>query len=450
VAVSSTTFLQLDTIAAPAVSAAATARFYPDSGDNTFKVSINGGAYATVAAGATNTLQAAYDAGGTGAGRAISFAAAGDRVTITNNAANNNGVLLLEKTPVGAQSGTILQLTAGANATGAVVNMDDARTATQQSVVLTRTAAPAAVGATLLDCTTNAGFAGAFRSTAPDVSGDARKVFLLQSSEAFAQDRGPAWTGFGRIDGTASVFEFGGIRTVKESGTSGQAQGCTDIITRESLAGTLVARFRVSSAAGCNLRSDGFYGWSSTANVNGTLDLQLGRVAANVLGIYATSTTGSTIALASGQQVRWSGTTNPGGTADFGVARETTNVGRISDGTTGIGFLQHGWRTTAHSTSPVAVATTDAGRSYTNEGAAGEINFNLPGAAAGLVYRFFVQAAQNLRVTAAAGDTIRLAGSVSAAAGNIVNATIGGVVELQALNATEWLGTVIVGTWTVT
>ena len=79
------------------------------------------------------------------------------------------------------------------------------------------------------------------------------------------------------------------------------------------------------------------------------------------------------------------------------------------------------------------------------------MNHNLPTAAAGLTYTFVVQVAQNLRVTAASGDTIRVAGSVSAAAGNIVNAVVGSTVTLLAINATEWiaLGTPA-GTWTVT
>jgi hypothetical protein len=39
-------------------------------------------------------------------------------VALTNNAANNNGVLTVEKTPVGAQSGDVVTITAGAQASG--------------------------------------------------------------------------------------------------------------------------------------------------------------------------------------------------------------------------------------------------------------------------------------------------------------------------------------------
>jgi hypothetical protein len=100
---------------------------------------------------------------------------------------------------------------------------------------------------------------------------------------------------------------------------------------------------------------------------------------------------------------------------------------------------------------PVSVTAAQTGDVFTNEGAGAEVNHNLPTAVAGLIYTFVVQAAQNLRVTAAAGDTIRVAGSVSGAAGNIVNATVGGTVTILAINATEWIALgAPAGTWTVT
>jgi len=73
----------------------------------------------------------------------------------------------------------------------------------------------------------------------------------------------------------------------------------------------------------------------------------------------------------------------------------------------------------------------------------------LPSAAAGYRFRFVVQDNSGLKVTAAAGDTIRVAGSVTSAAGNISTTTIGNFVELIAINATEWIATQTVGTWTV-
>lgn len=92
----------------------------------------------------------------------------------------------------------------------------------------------------------------------------------------------------------------------------------------------------------------------------------------------------------------------------------------------------------------------DSGKSFTNEGTAVRVDFTLPGAAAGLKYEFLVQDVDGIRVIAAAGDTIRNAAAVSAAAGRIDNAAIGSVVTLEAINATEWFVTSVVGTWTVT
>jgi hypothetical protein len=98
----------------------------------------------------------------------------------------------------------------------------------------------------------------------------------------------------------------------------------------------------------------------------------------------------------------------------------------------------------------VSPATSDSRTAYTNEGATAEVNFNLPSAAAGLEYTFIVQDADGIQVTAASGDTIRVAGSVSASGGTAEATTIGNVLKLIAINATEWVAISVIGTWTVT
>jgi hypothetical protein len=105
---------------------------------------------------------------------------------------------------------------------------------------------------------------------------------------------------------------------------------------------------------------------------------------------------------------------------------------------------------TAQASTPVTLTAESSGRTYTNEGASAEINFTLPTAAAGLEFKFIVQDTDGIQVNAATGDTIRVAGSVSAAAGNIDAATIGNAVHLVAINATEWIAQSYVGTWNVT
>lgn len=101
-------------------------------------------------------------------------------------------------------------------------------------------------------------------------------------------------------------------------------------------------------------------------------------------------------------------------------------------------------------TTPRTLTAADNDRVFTNEGAAATIVFNLPTAVAGLTYRFIVQDSDGIQVTAASGDTIRVAGSVSAAAGNIAATAIGNTVYLVAINATEWVALSHEGTWVVT
>lgn len=104
---------------------------------------------------------------------------------------------------------------------------------------------------------------------------------------------------------------------------------------------------------------------------------------------------------------------------------------------------------TAGSGIPNTLVLGENGKVLTNEGATARAYNALPAAVAGLDFRFVVQDSDGMRITAAAGDTIRIAGSVSAAAGYIQNATIGSAIHLIAINATEWIAVSYVGTWTV-
>lgn len=101
-------------------------------------------------------------------------------------------------------------------------------------------------------------------------------------------------------------------------------------------------------------------------------------------------------------------------------------------------------------TATTSPAAADSRTAYTNEGAAAQVNFNLPTAAANLEYTFVVQDTDGIQITAATGDTIRVAGSVSATAGTAAATTIGNVLRLLAINATEWIAVSVIGTWTVT
>lgn len=104
---------------------------------------------------------------------------------------------------------------------------------------------------------------------------------------------------------------------------------------------------------------------------------------------------------------------------------------------------------TAGSGSPNVLLSTESGTVLTNEGATAENYHTLPSAAATYVFEFYCQDADGIRVVAAAGDTIRDLATVSAVAGYIRSSTVGSVIRLVALNATEWFVASKQGTWTI-
>lgn len=92
---------------------------------------------------------------------------------------------------------------------------------------------------------------------------------------------------------------------------------------------------------------------------------------------------------------------------------------------------------TANSGSPNIITAAESGSVFTNEGATALNYHTLPTAAAGLVYTFYVQDTDGIRVVANTGDTIRIDTAVSAAAGYAESTTVGSSVTLTAINATE-------------
>jgi hypothetical protein len=57
-----------------------------------------------------------------------------------------------------------------------------------------------------------------------------------------------------------------------------------------------------------------------------------------------------------------------------------------------------------------------------------------------LHYKFYCNAAQSIRVTAAAGDVVRRGASVTAAAGNVLTpAALGNYFEVVAIDAVTWV-----------
>ncbi len=92
---------------------------------------------------------------------------------------------------------------------------------------------------------------------------------------------------------------------------------------------------------------------------------------------------------------------------------------------------------------------TDSNGTFTNTGAAGEVDITLPASVVGQIFYFNIQAAQTLKVIASGTDKIRNAGTLSAAGGAASAATVGNSIVLICVAAGEWDVMSIVGTWTV-
>lgn len=92
----------------------------------------------------------------------------------------------------------------------------------------------------------------------------------------------------------------------------------------------------------------------------------------------------------------------------------------------------------------------DSGKTYLNTGATGAATFVLPAATPGLNFRFFVNAAQELRLDPNTTQTIALpsTGVQSAAGKYIVADAVGEFVEIRCLIAGQWEVLAYRGTWT--
>jgi hypothetical protein len=116
-------------------------------------------------------------------------------------------------------------------------------------------------------------------------------------------------------------------------------------------------------------------------------------------------------------------------------------------------FATHGFAyrsLRASKTANYTVLAADAGTQFDNIGAAGEVDFTLPAAAAGLRYGFTCAVNQTLKIIAGASTTIANGATISAAAGNASANAKYAHLELEAVSATEWVANCATGTWTIT
>ncbi len=108
----------------------------------------------------------------------------------------------------------------------------------------------------------------------------------------------------------------------------------------------------------------------------------------------------------------------------------------------------HVLKVVTHDTNGKTLDIGESGTVQTNAGAVGAAAWTLPGAAAGIEYTFVVMAAQELRVTPAAGDVININGIAADAAEYWTANAAGECLHLIAVDATNWVALSYTGTWT--
>lgn len=127
------------------------------------------------------------------------------------------------------------------------------------------------------------------------------------------------------------------------------------------------------------------------------------------------------------------------------LAGNTSATGSVTgDGGDALGgFL----KTVTNDTDGKTLAVAESGTVQTNAGSGGAAAWTLPTAAAGLEYTFVVMAAQELRVTPAAGDKIVYGATVMDAAEYYYADAIGESLHIVAVDATNWIVISSTGTW---
>lgn len=317
------------------------------------------------------------------------------------------------------------------------------------------------------------------------------------------------WDGYVAVMGTGGSTDPGGSDTQVQYNDGGAFGGDSGLTFNETTNALTAGSFLVSGVA----RGDASGPASSTDNAIARFDLATGKLLQNstlfisdtgILGftgltssdiglsdaggtlnvrladdsgwsqarskgyeLYATSNTSQRvlymfaespfqeIAMSSGFWVNWASSSTAAGSGDVGISREAASGLRITGGTKAstVGWVLSSLlveANTAGSGTPNVLTAIESGTALTNEDTSAENYHTLPSAVAGLRFTFTVQDTDGIRIVAAAGDTIRPgAVAASATAGFIRCATQGASITLLAINATEWVATSVIGTWTV-
>jgi len=99
--------------------------------------------------------------------------------------------------------------------------------------------------------------------------------------------------------------------------------------------------------------------------------------------------------------------------------------------------------------SPVPIGPDESRKQFGNY-AAGLKVFDLPSAAPGLNFGFYVGHTDGVSINPVVTDTIRITATLGAAGANATSTTVGDYIELSCMNAGEWFASVVTGAgWTV-
>lgn len=240
-------------------------------------------------------------------------------------------------------------------------------------------------------------------------------------------------------DGSNTVFEFDrtdGIIYQTALDTDRVFLGAPNITGAPQLAwdeSENTWEFRSTQAAGLEVQNGDFTLQDGTQTYHRTLDSTGGGIS------YWYNATGATILASLGAEAGQSGRLalqNSSGTTTFEL-----------HGDDGMSYTR---RIETDTTTNIITAS-ESGRIFRNTGAASILLQNLPAAAAGLEYTFYVDDADGMRIYANTGDTILVDGAESTGAGGTVEATqIGAFITLLAIDGSAWVATnVSSGDWLV-